>query len=253
MSSNFNGKVALVTGATSGIGRATAIAFGAAGASVAITGRREKEGLETVERINAAGGKGLFIKADAALEADAKRMVEETVAAFGRLDFAFNNAGVEQTMTPLTEQTEADYDRIMNTNVKGVWLSMKYEIPALLKTGGGSIINNASIAGVIGVAGIPIYIASKHAVIGLTKSVALEYAKQNIRVNAVNPGPIATELFENFRQANPDAVGQIIASVPQARIGTPDEIAHPVLWLCSEGASFITGQNINIDGGYTVQ
>lgn len=253
MNGNFKGKVALVTGATSGIGRATAVAFGKAGANVAITGRRETEGLETVELINAAGGKGLFIKADAALEADAKRMVEETVAAFGRLDFAFNNAGVEQTMTPLTEQTEADYDRIMDTNVKGVWLSLKYEIPAILKSGGGAIVNNASVAGVIGVPGIPIYIASKHAVIGLTKSVALEYAKQNVRVNAVNPGPIATELFENFRRSNPESVAQIIASVPQGRVGTPDEIADAVLWLCSPGAAYVTGQNISIDGGFTVQ
>lgn len=253
MSTEFKGKTVLITGATAGIGRATAIAFGKAGANVAITGRREKEGLETVELVNAAGGKGLFIKADAALEADAKRMVEETVAAFGRLDFAFNNAGVEQIMTPLPDQTEADFDRIMSTNVKGVWLSMKYEIPAIQKSGGGAIVNNASVAGVIGVPGIPIYIASKHAVIGLTKSVALEYARQNVRVNAVNPGPIATEMFENFRRGNPEAVAQIIESVPAGRVGTPDEIASSVLWLCSPGAAYVTGQNISIDGGYTVQ
>ena len=176
--SQFTGKVALITGGNAGIGRATAIEFAKQGAKVVVSGRREKEGQDVVAEIKALGGEAIFVKTDVSKESDVKAMIEQTLATFGRLDFAFNNAGIEQALTPLPDQTEETYDQIMDINVKGVWLSLKHEIPAMLKTGGGAIVNNSSIAGLIGFAMAPVYVASKHAVIGLTKSVALEYAKQ---------------------------------------------------------------------------
>ena len=180
--SQFVGKVALITGGNAGIGRAAAIEFAKQGAKVVVSGRREKEGHEVIAEIKALGGEAIFVKTDVSKASDIKAMIEQTLAKFGRLDFAFNNAGVEQMLTPLPEQTEEAYDQIMDINVKGVWLSLKHEIPAMLKTGGGAVVNNSSVAGLIGAATAPIYVASKHAVNGLTKSVALEYAKQNVRV-----------------------------------------------------------------------
>jgi NAD(P)-dependent dehydrogenase (short-subunit alcohol dehydrogenase family) len=177
-------------------------------------------------------------------------MIEQTLATFGRLDCAFNNAGIEQALTPLPDQTEETYDRIMNINVKGVWLSLKHEIPAMLKTDGGAIVNNSSVAGLIGFAMAPVYVASKHAVIGLTKSVALEYATQHVRVNAVAPGSIETRMFRDFA---PEVRQMLESAHPMGRIGQPEEIASAVVWLCSDGASFVTGQTVPIDGGYTAQ
>lgn len=249
----LSGKVALVTGGTSGIGKATAIALAQAGAKVVVAGRRQVEGEETIRQIQAIGGEGFAVPADVSKEADVQMLIEKIMTYYGRLDIAFNNAGVEQDPTPLAEQTEATYDRIMDINVKGVWLSLKHEIPALLKSGGGAIVNTSSVAGLVGGAMIPIYTASKHAVEGLTKSLALEYAKQGIRVNAVSPGPIQTEMFDRLSKANPEAIEQIIAGEPMGRMGTPEEVANAVLWLCSDASSFVTGQSISVDGGIVAQ
>ena len=251
--SQFAEKVALITGGNAGIGRAAAIEFAKQGAKVVVSGRREKEGREVTAEIKALGGEAIFVKADISKASDVKAMIEQTLAKFGRLDFAFNNAGVEQLLTPLPEQTEETYDQIMDINVKGVWLSLKHEIPAMLKTGGGAIVNNSSIAGLIGVATVPIYVASKHAVNGLTKSVALEYARQNVRVNAVAPGPIETRMYRDFVVGSPEAKQMLESATPIGRVGQPEEIASIVIWLCSTGASFTTGQIFAVDGGYTVQ
>src|SRR5438034_2623261 len=250
--SQFAGKVALVTGGNAGIGRAAAIAFAKQGAQVVVSGRRETEGNAVIAEIEASGGEAIFVKTDVAKEGDVKAMIGRALARFGRLDCAFNNAGIEQALTPLPDQTEETYDQIMDVNVKGVWLSLKHEIPAMLKTGGGAIVNNSSIAGLIGFATAPLYAASKHAVAGLTKSVALEYAKQNVRVNAVAPGAIATRMFRDFA-TTPEMRQMLESAHPIGRIGRPEEIASTVIWLCSDGASFVTGQIVPVDGGYTSQ
>jgi len=249
---SLTGKVAIVTGGSSGIGRASAIAFAREGAKVVIASRREEEGEETVQLVKEAGSDGFFVKTDVAKAEDVRAMVEKTVQQYGRLDYAFNNAGIEEVPTPLVDQTEETFDQIVNINIKGVWLSMKYQIPQMLKNGGGAIVNTSSVGGLIGVPGVPIYVASKHAVLGLTKSAALEYAKQGIRINAVSPGGIETELFDRFA-SDPQFREQMEAAHPVGRVGKPEEIASAVLWLCSDGASFITGQTLTVDGGFTAQ
>ena len=255
---SFQDKVALITGGSSGIGRATAIAFAREGAKVVVTSRRENEGKETVSLIKEAGGEGLFIRTDVSKEADVKAMVEGTVKAYGHLDYAFNNAGIEGNAAPLAEQTVDDYESVLGINVRGVFLSMKYEIPQMLKNGGGAIVNMSSIGGLIGFPGFSLYIASKHAVIGLTKSAALEYAKSGIRINAVGPGVIDTDMVDRF--VGKLAVGKegemrqhLAAMHPIGRTGKPEEIASAVLYLCSDGASFLTGQTLALDGGFTAQ
>jgi len=243
----FEGKVVLVTGGTSGIGKATAIKFARAGAKVVLSGRREKEGAEVVNEIRKLGGEGAFVRADIAKDADIQAMVQFTVDKFGKLDVAFNNAGVEWT-GPLDRATEAEYRRVFDINVWGVLNSMRHEIPAMLKNGGGAIVNTSSVAGHVGLAQVSVYIASKHAVEGLTKSVALEFAKQNIRVNAVAPGIIATEMFDRF--AGDELRDQIISTVPVARVGAAVEIAAAVLYLASDAAKFTTGTSLVVDGGF---
>ncbi len=256
MSKTFQNKVVLITGGTSGIGRATAIAFGREGAHVVVSGRRKAEGAETVALLEKAGGKGLFVQADVSDEAQVKALVDTTVKEFGRLDIAFNNAGTEGHPKPTVEATVAEYQQVFDINVKGVFLSMKYEIPALLKTGGGSIINTSSVVGRIGMPGAPLYIASKHAVNGLSKTAALELAQSNIRVNIVSPGGIETEMLQRFAGA-PEAASDtrkfLLSQHPIGRLGTSEEIAEAVLFLSSPGASFVTGFDFVIDGGWTAK
>jgi len=246
----FSGKVALVTGGTSGIGKTTAIEFARAGAKVVLTGRREKEGAQVVAEIKKLGGEAAFVRADVAKDADVKRMVDFTVDKFGRLDIAFNNAGVEWKGS-LDQATEAEYRRIFDINVWGVLNSMRHEIPVMLKNGGGAIVNTSSVAGHVGLGQVSVYNASKHAVEGLTKSVALEFAKQNIRINAIAPGVIATEMWDRF--AGDELRDQVASIIPVARIGASEEIAAAVLYLCSDNAKFTTGTSLVVDGGFIAQ
>jgi len=246
----LNGKVALVTGGTSGIGKATAIAFARAGAKVVLTGRREKEGAQVVAEIKKLGGDAAFVRADVAKDADVKAMVDFTVDKYGRLDVAFNNAGVEWK-GPLEKATEAEYRRIFDINVWGVLNSMRHEIPVMLKNGGGAIVNTSSGAGHVGLPEVSVYVGSKHAVEGLTKSVALEFARRNIRINAVAPGVIATEMFDRF--AGDELRDQITSITPVGRVGAAEEIAAAVLYLCSDDAKFTIGTSLVVDGGYVAQ
>lgn len=251
--SEFIGKVAIVTGGTSGIGRATAIAYAREGAKVVVAGRREHEGEETVRLIRKEGGDGVFVATDVAKEVDVKNLVGRTLEKFGRLDFAFNNAGVEHEPTPLLEQKTATYEQVMDINVKGVWLSMKYEIPVMLKAGGGAIVNTSSVAGVIAFPGIEVYAASKHAVIGMTKSAAVEFAKQGIRINAVLPAAIETDMYRRFVGEKREFIEALKAQHPIGRIGTADEVANVVIWLSSNKSSFVVGHSLLVDGGLTAQ
>ncbi len=248
----LSGKVALVTGGTSGIGKTTAIAFARAGAKVVLTGRREKEGAQVVDEIRKLGGDAAFVRADVAKDADVKAMVDFTVGKYGRLNVAFNNAGVEWT-GPLDQATEAEYRRVFDINVWGVLNSMRHEIPVMLKNGGGAIVNNSSVAGHVGLAGASIYMASKHAVEGLTKSIALEFAKQSIRVNAVAPGVIATDMLDRFAGKESEMRDSLTSIIPVGRIGAGEEIAAAVLYLCSDDAKFTTGTSLVVDGGYVAQ
>lgn len=245
-------KVVLITGGTTGIGRAAAVAFARAGAKIVVSGRRPKEGTETVELVRKAGGTATFVAADVSKASDVENLVARTVASYGRLDIAFNNAGIESSvMAPTGQQSDDDFDRVMAVNVKGVYLAMKHEIRAMLATGGGSIVNTSSIAGQVGMAGAGPYVASKHAVIGLTKNAALEYAKQGIRVNAVAPAAIETPMLDRFTETVPR---DFLTSLhPIGRLGKPEEIADAVVWLSSPQASFVTGQTIAVDGGFTAQ
>ncbi len=249
----FDGKVALVTGGGSGIGRATALAFARHGAQVVIGDRDVQRGEETVSMIRDAGGTATFRGADVLVAAEVEALVDHAIETYGRIDVAFNNAGIEGDVCPLAEQTEANYDAVMDINVKGVWLSMKYEIPRMLEQGGGAIVNCSSVAGVIGFPGIGIYAASKHAVIGLTKTAALEYSAKGIRINAVNPGLINTEMADRLAAGIGTSKEDLAPLHAIGRIGRTEEVADAVLWLCSAKASFMTGHSLIVDGGFTAR
>ncbi|HET6808202.1 MAG TPA: SDR family oxidoreductase [Nitrososphaera sp.] len=242
-----NQKVAIVTGGSSGIGRATAVALAKEErAKIVIAARREKEGEETTQLVKEAGSDSIFVKTDVTNEDDVKALVEKTIKAYGRLDYAFNNAGLEEAETSLVEETSSDFDKIMNVNVKGVWLCMKYEIPQMIQKGAGAIVNMSSGAGVIGIPQTPIYDASKHAVLGLTKSAALAYAKSGIRINAVAPGLVKTDMIASLDK---QFMESLISMHPIGRIAGPEEIANAVVWLLSDKASFVLGHTLLVDGG----
>lgn len=252
MGINLNGKVAIVTGGTAGIGRAAALLFARSGARVVVSGRRQPEGEEVVAEIARAGGTARFIRCDVTREQDVAGLVEGALKEFGRLDVAFNNAGIEQSpLVPLTETSTEQYRTVMDVNVLGVWLAMKYEIPAMLRNGGGSIVNTTSVAGHIGMPGASTYIAAKHAVEGLTKSVALEFADKGIRINAVAPAAIATEMFDRFAGGESSEMGKHLAALhPVGRVGRAEEVAAAALYLASDAASFTTGISLPVDGGW---
>jgi NAD(P)-dependent dehydrogenase (short-subunit alcohol dehydrogenase family) len=245
-----DGKVALVTGGTSGIGRETAVLFARNGARVVLTGRRENEGNETVELIRKAGSEGLFLRSDVSKASDVKAMVEKSVEAFGGLDYAFNNAGTEGNWVPIVEQTEEEWDQTIDVNLKGTWLCLKYELQQMLKQGrGGAIVNMSSIAGFISSRGTAIYSASKHGVLALTKAAAIEVARNGIRVNAVCPAAIETAMG-NRLFGEPDVKKKSLTFYPMNRFGQSSEVAEAVLWMCSSAASFMTGQSLVLDGGF---
>ena len=250
MALGLEGKVGLVTGGTSGIGRDTAVHFARSGVSVVVSGRRAKEGEETVELIRAAGGDGIFVKADVSKASEVESLVQQVVEKFGRLDVAFNNAGIEGVWVPIIKQSEEDFDRTVDINLKGVWLCLKYEIKQMIRQGGrGAIVNMASITGLVGSAGAAAYSASKHGVIGLTKSAALETARSGIRINAVCPGAIETGMSDRLFGA-PQVHKYVLSCHPVGRFGKPSEVAEAVVWMCSDRASFMTGQSLVLDGGF---
>ncbi|PZP21363.1 MULTISPECIES: SDR family oxidoreductase [Pseudomonas] len=251
MSMTFSGQVALVTGGAAGIGRATALAFASEGLKVVVSDLDAANGEATVEAIRAAGGEASFVRCDVTREADVKALMEGVIGAYGRLDYAFNNAGIEIEKGKLADGGEDEFDAIMAVNVKGVWLCMKHQIPLLLAQGGGAIVNTASVAGLGAAPKMSIYAASKHAVIGLTKSAAIEYAKKKLRVNAVCPAVIDTDMFRRAYEADPRKAEYAAAMHPVGRIGLVEEIAAAVLYLCSDGAAFTTGHALAVDGGVT--
>jgi NAD(P)-dependent dehydrogenase (short-subunit alcohol dehydrogenase family) len=253
---DFSGKVVIVTGGGSGIGRATALAFASSGATVVVADIDDKRSIETIHQLQEQGGESIFVKTDVSISDDVINMVKKAVAEYGRIDYAINNAGILGPLQSLTDQTEEDFEVIMNVNVKSIWLCMKYEILAMLKqsdTRSCAVVNMSSVAGIRGLSIAHIYSTSKHAIIGLTKSAALEYAKSGIRINAIAPGIIDTPGLEQVRASNPYLFDQILARHPIRRMGASVEVANAVLWLCSDAASYMTGQLLILDGGYTVQ
>jgi NAD(P)-dependent dehydrogenase (short-subunit alcohol dehydrogenase family) len=246
----FDGKVAVVTGGSYGIGRAAAVAFATRGAKVVIADWLEDKEQETLKQINAAGGQAIFIACDVSKNQDVKSMIDKTIATYGRLDLAFNNAGIEGATANTGECTEENWDKTININLKGIWLCMKHELPYMLQQGKGAIVNCASVAGLIGFPGLPAYVVSKHGVVGLTKTAALENAKQNIRINAVCPGVIHTDMIDRITGKDKEVEKTYVSMEPMSRMGKPEEVAEAVMWLCSDAASFVTGHSMPVDGGW---
>jgi NAD(P)-dependent dehydrogenase (short-subunit alcohol dehydrogenase family) len=255
MAGQLDGKVALVTGGSSGIGRATALAFAREGASVLVADVNVEGGEATARSIEEAGGRATFARADVAAATEVEALIGRAVKTYGRLDCAFNNAGVGGYVEGASFHTypEEAWDHVIGINLKAVWLCMKYEIAQMLTQGGGAIVNTASIWGLLGGGGLPAYVASKHGVVGLTRRAAIEYARQNIRVNAVCPGFIRTPMTEPRLAANPDLEAQWRQLEPVGRLGAPEEVAEAVVWLCSDAACFVTGHPMAIDGGFAAQ
>jgi NAD(P)-dependent dehydrogenase (short-subunit alcohol dehydrogenase family) len=249
LQNKLSGKVAFITGASSGIGRATALAFAREGVGVVCADTNVDGGRESAGLIEARGGRALFVGCNVASDRDVRSALGKTIETFGRVDYAFNNAGIEGQQASTVDCTEENWDRVIAIDLKGVWLCMKHEIPLMLKQGGGAIVNCSSVAGLVGFAGIP----AKHGIVGLTRTAALELAKSNIRVNAVCPGVIETPMIERFAHGEAQIRQQLVAGEPVGRLGTPEEVAETVLWLCSDAASFITGQPIAVDGGWISQ
>ncbi|MCL4870975.1 MAG: SDR family oxidoreductase [Anaerolineae bacterium] len=253
MSETLRDKIVLVTGGASGIGRVTAYALAQVGAVVALADVDEAGGAETAQVIQERGGQALFVPTDVGNAAAVQSLITQIISQYGRLDCAFNNAGVEGLPNRTADATEADFDHIMRVNLKGVWLCMKYEIQQMVAQGGGAIVNTASVAGLLGAHSLPIYAASKHAVVGLTKSAAIEYAKKGVRINAVCPTVTRTPMIERGLAAIPEFMEAARRAIPMQRFGEPEEIAAAVLWLFSDDARFITGTTLTIDGGFTAQ
>ena len=253
MAGCLDGKVALITGAGSGIGRASALTCAREGAKVIVADIVVEGGEETVQLVKNAGGEASFIKVDVSNAAGVEAMISKVVETYGRIDCAHNNAGIEGQVAPTDEYSEEMFSRVIAINLTGVWLCMKYEIPHMLKQGSGAIVNTASGAGLVGVAGMSAYVASKHGVVGLTKTAALEYAKSGIRVNAVCPGIIQTPMIERIANEQPQLGEAFVAAEPIGRTGRPEEIAESVVWLCSDAASFVTGHAMSVDGGFVAQ
>ncbi len=250
---DFKNQTAFITGASTGIGRATALAFAACGARVALADVNEGAGKEIKSQIENQGGEALFIKCDVSLSQDVERALQMTLERWGSLDFAFNNAGIEGASAATSEMSESEWDRVISVNLKGIWLCLRAQIPLMLKKGSGSIVNCSSIAGLVGFQGASAYVASKHGVIGLTKTAALELAKTGVRVNVVCPGVIETPMIERVTHGEAQVTKQLVQGEPMGRMGKPEEIAAAVLWLSSKQSTFVTGHALVVDGGWVAQ